>query len=419
MCQNRGKEVISAFADSNPPMNTNHSEADCRQRGLSLWTSPAWRMFWLSVGLVAVQRLLLLVAAVHQSVQRHLPLGLRQLFIGGYAHWDSSWFIQIAQNGYTRELQTAFWPLYPAMMHMLHLFSGISYRATGVAVSLVFFVAALQWFGLAVAEVFDRKTAYLAMTLLAFFPTSYYFVAVYSESLFIALSAAVLYFARVQRFGFASMAVLLAALTRNTGILLVGILAVEVVRSQGNGWRFWTGQWWKVAKWTWLSVLWPILGLSLYLFWLHLRFHHFLAFLTAEHHWKRHFMWPWWSFEQTLHKLFTASLGPWYRQYYSLEAASFLFALVGIVLGWKYIRLSATQVAWWLYLVLVTFVAATDPSARDYLLSFPRFALMLLPAFAFLAAWLRPRWLQGLVLFVFAVTLYHLGGLFYIGRWIA
>ncbi|RIV28593.1 hypothetical protein D2Q93_02240 [Alicyclobacillaceae bacterium I2511] len=234
---NSSMAVQSAAQNRVPVGSADPIEASPAKGWLSFWTGPLWQMFWLALGLVVVQRLLLLLAAVHQSLQHHLPLEWRQLLISGYAHWDSSWFIQIAQTGYTRKLQTAFWPLYPALMHMFHLVFGISYQAAGIVISLVFFVVALDWFGLAVAEVFERKTAYYAMALLAFFPTSYYFAAVYSESLFVALSAAVFYFSRTRRFGIASMAVLLAALTRNTGILLVGILAVEVVRAQGNGWR--------------------------------------------------------------------------------------------------------------------------------------------------------------------------------------
>ena len=69
--------------------------------------------------------------------------------------------------------------------------------------------------------------AALVVLLLLLFPTSIFFNAVYTESLFLLLSVASVYFIRKGRYREAGILGFLAALTRVTGVLLFVLAAVE------------------------------------------------------------------------------------------------------------------------------------------------------------------------------------------------
>src|SRR4029453_15684684 len=68
--------------------------------------------------------------------------------------------------------------------------------------------------------------ARLTVALVALFPTAYAFSAVYTESLFLALSAGALYAGRLGRWRWAGVLAALASATRSTGVLLVVPLAL-------------------------------------------------------------------------------------------------------------------------------------------------------------------------------------------------
>src|SRR5690349_6822690 len=61
---------------------------------------------------------------------------LGDLVFGAFAKWDATWFVHIAQHGYDSKQSTAFFPLYPLVVHALaHVFS--STLVAGTVVSLV------------------------------------------------------------------------------------------------------------------------------------------------------------------------------------------------------------------------------------------------------------------------------------------
>ena len=47
------------------------------------------------------------------------------LFLDGWLRWDSGWYLEIAMNGYSQEVNTAFYPLYPGLIKLIQLFVAI------------------------------------------------------------------------------------------------------------------------------------------------------------------------------------------------------------------------------------------------------------------------------------------------------
>lgn len=152
-----------------------------------------------------------------------------------WSRWDAGWYQSIAERGYefvpNRRSSTAFFPLYPMLMRAVHLFSASasdgSWLVAGIVVSNAALLGALIYLVLLVRLDFDHADGARAALYLLVFPTSLFFSAVYSESLFLLLTVACFYHARKEQWWVAGTIGAAAALTRSPGILLVAPLAVE------------------------------------------------------------------------------------------------------------------------------------------------------------------------------------------------
>ena len=150
------------------------------------------------------------------------PFGyLANAIVSPLARWDSVWYLTIAHSGYAhiRE-RMAFFPLYPALIHVLGWIVR-SRLLAGVLISLVAFAIALYLLQQLVRLDFGEEVAPTTVLLIAFCPMAFFFSAVYTESLFLALSVGSIYAARRERWALCGVLGLLAALSRNGGIALI------------------------------------------------------------------------------------------------------------------------------------------------------------------------------------------------------
>lgn len=149
-------------------------------------------------------------------------------FVSIWQRWDSLWFQQIAMHGYRAGNDTvAFQPLFSVLSRILSfLFLGHIVPAELTVTTAAYLVALWLFYKLARLDV-GPVTARLAVLLIAFFPTAYYFTVPYTESLFLATSLAAFWLARHKKPWLAGLAGLAASLTRTVGIFLVLPLAIE------------------------------------------------------------------------------------------------------------------------------------------------------------------------------------------------
>jgi hypothetical protein len=138
--------------------------------------------------------------------------------------WDSIWYLMIAKHGYVSAQETAFYPLYPLLVHLASFFTG-SLAAAGIAISLASLLGALILLHRLTELELGARTARGAVLLVALGPMAVFLSAVYTESLFLLLSAGTIYAARRGQWALAGAVGGLAALTRVEGVLL----AVPVV----------------------------------------------------------------------------------------------------------------------------------------------------------------------------------------------
>lgn len=157
-------------------------------------------------------------------------------FLSLWAKWDSQWYIQIVREGYwfqpLQQSNVAFFPLYPLATPLMMPWQVEAKSWAGFLVSnLAFLVTLIFLYKLAEMELGQRDGGRRTVAYLAFFPTAFFFSCVYTESLFLLLSIACIYWARRRWWLAAAAAGMLAAATRNLGVVL-----------------------WALATWEWLAA---------------------------------------------------------------------------------------------------------------------------------------------------------------------
>ncbi len=170
------------------------------------------------------------------------------IVLDGLIRFDSWWYTNIVEHGYNlgnietqQQGNVAFFPLYPLLVRMIAGLTGNVFVA-GVLVSHVALLVALGFLYALTQLEFDDQTAGRAVFYLASAPTSIFFSAMYTESLFVALVTATFFYARTAQWHRAALTGALAAATRNTGVLLAAVIALEGMHQQGfrivpSSWR--------------------------------------------------------------------------------------------------------------------------------------------------------------------------------------
>jgi hypothetical protein len=204
------------------------------QRGL--WT-PLEVFAWsrLALWVAALAAYLLFEPNVNPEVYRWESPYLHDLGWASdvWARWDSRWFLQIAEDGYSYPSFTpAFFPLYPALVGAVGRVLGGHYVLGGTIVSLAACAAAFVLLYRLGRVLLDEAAAVRAVLYLALFPTAIVLGAVYSESLYLALAIGAFLAAERGRFALSGGAAGLALLTRSAGVALLPALAIIAWRSR-------------------------------------------------------------------------------------------------------------------------------------------------------------------------------------------
>ncbi|MBU6338000.1 MAG: glycosyltransferase family 39 protein [Acidobacteria bacterium] len=342
------------------------------------------------------------------------PWGLvpDSVLVGPLARWDSVWVLSVATDGYGYEARrTAFFPLYPLLTGLGGDLLG-SPLAAGVLVSLVALLVSLMLVHrLAEIELGPREAG-VAVWLLALFPASVYLSAVYSESLFLALTLGAALAARTGIWPLAGALGGLAAATRSVGILvLVLLVGLWLDRRAGSRRR--------AADLAWLALV-P-LGLVAYALWLEQRGFGAFSFLEVQATWGRVTAGPWSGVAdglvaggQGLGTLVTTGAAP--LAAHNLMLACWLLLGVAGVAG----ALRVLPWAYGLYMALILLAALSSPVDWQPLLSLPRVMLVCFPLFLWLASALAPGRIPRMATYaVSALALATWAALFSAWTWLA
>ncbi len=371
---------------------------------------------------------------------------LGDLLAAPVARWDSDWFLVIARYGYRPDLaalgtatRQAYFPVYPLSIRAIGAL-GVPLVIAGVLVSLAAFALALYGIHRLTTLELGRvkaiadgphasEAARLAVLVVAFSPMALFFSAVYSESLFLALSVGLFWCARHGRWRSVALLGALAGATRSTGLVLAlpALIiylygpredrAPDFPAAPGGAPAIGPGGG-RAARLLarlrpryrlrrdllWLALL-PA-GVVLYGVWLGLAGGDVLGPFHAEQAWNRHLVGPFvglWdaltaafdgarqllSFQRS-HVYFTAAGGdPFMVAEHNLVGLVFLLGAFAAIVG----VLRRLPLAYGAYAIAAIALPLSYPVGPEPLQSIPRYIAVLFPLAIWLAAWLaeRPR----------------------------
>lgn len=227
------------------------------------------------------------------------PASLQDVMLNGdgyhYVHLVEEGYFGYIENG--ENLFLVFFPLYVWLVRGGNLLVGNAV-VSGLMVSFLCYSAGCVFVYRLAQEELNRRAAQRTVVFLSVFPFSFFFGTVMTESLFLLTTSAALLYTRRHRWWAAGVWGMLAAMTRMHGILIAGVMVVELLESQKVLAR--DGRGWKKRLLPVLKklpfALFPFVGAGVYLLLNYVVDGDHFAFVTHQEHWYQGFMW----FSQTL-----------------------------------------------------------------------------------------------------------------------
>jgi hypothetical protein len=194
---------------------------------------------------------------------------------------DGHQYLDIAERGYGFEATSpAFFPLFPVLIRLTSYLAGGDYLIAGLVVTLVSGAASAVGVWALAERVCDRRIADRAVTLYCLFPGAMTFSLLYSDSLAVALGAAVLLALLERRWLLAGIIGAVSTAGRPSMIVLVAVSGAAALQA------IW-------ARGEWRALLAPTitpLGVLAYFFYLGRRFHDYARWSWAERTgWHQHY----------------------------------------------------------------------------------------------------------------------------------
>jgi hypothetical protein len=292
----------------------------------------------------------------------------------------------------------------------------------GIIVSnIAYFLALVSLYKLSQLE-FDSQVATRATVYLSVFPTAFFLLGVYTESPFLLFAVSAFYYARKGNWLAASVMGLLAALTKQLGLLLLLPLLYEYLaqsskfkvptskfqlptlrRSSGQVSNF------QLQGDVLLLALIPI-GTLAFLLFRHLYIGEPFLAETYRMRWGVNASWPWNNVVDSFTALFDTGRFPplnpedtlLRRVFYN----SFDLACVGLFLWLTVVSFRRLRLSYGLYMASVLFVALMQNFRPPYpIAAFPRYVLVLFPGFMVLGSMVRNKALHWAMIYLSTMLL--------------
>lgn len=175
------------------------------------------------------------------------PSGL-PAWLYSWANFDGVHYLTIISKGYLQTgLIQAFFPVFPGLIKSISMLFG---QPILVAIVSNLIITSI-WVYLLIFHVFEKKHrqyAVMSALLILLYPTSFFFIATYSESLFALEIVALLALLKHKKWWWASAVIAVASATRVVGVGLVAILLGAYFNIEAPVWNF--RQWWKTISTT-------------------------------------------------------------------------------------------------------------------------------------------------------------------------
>lgn len=346
-----------------------------------------------------------------------IPSGLPRWF-WSWANFDGVHYLTIAKSGYMAQFTQAFFPLFPLLIRYISRFFNDPWMIiSGLVITNILFFISIIVFKKILALDFKSWEINWILLFLLMFPTSFFFVSLYTESLFFLLVLLSFYFARQKKWWLSGIFGALASFTKITGIILLPAILWE--------WRItnlkFKNQNLKLNIYSIINIfkspvtyLIPT-GLISYMIYLQIKFGDWLYFWHAQSMYGAQrsggsIILPpqvLWRYFKILSNFSVISHQYWIA---FLEINAFLLCIGLLIYAHlKKVRISYLIFSWFIILI---------PSLTGTLSSIPRYVLLAFPIYISLGL-INNRLIKILLLIIFIGLLILLSTLYLCGLWVA
>lgn len=322
-------------------------------------------------------------------------------------NFDGRKYYDIAHDGYYDNVYNGnlktFFPLYPFILKFIAMFFKINYLLSGVLVSWISLVVALIYLNRLLILEKKQDLFFRICLLILFFPTSFYFLANYTESLFLLEAICFFYFYKAKDYKKASWIAAFSSATRIIGLSFFLILLItkykDILKTK------------KIPKILYIAPL----GFILYAVYLWCYYANPFLMVVGQSDWGRSLtiFGPLMAFYDWIIKI---ANGPFYNSgnylTYSVILLEFFTALITLL----FLVFSYKKINWyyWLY-ILIGFLL---PIFTGSLASIPRYIIVLFPMFIFSVQKIN-KYLFYFLMFLSVLLMIFFEALFLRGYWVA
>ena len=329
--------------------------------------------------------------------------GPAELLLGVWQRFDTLWHLRIAAQGYApHDGSTVYFPLYPMLIRLLGtLFAG-NYLLAALVISNLAFAGVLFCLYRLTERQLGGTGARRSTLYLAIFPTAFFFLAAYTESLFLLLTLAAFLSAHEKRWWLAGLLGLLASLTRLQGVVLVAPLLYMYLRDRDFRPR-------RVRP----DVLGPLivpLGAVLFIAYQHLILGSSPLLNTYQTRLYAQFVLPWDNIIATCQKI----LSPEGTLINVLN-----LTMMGVFLAMTVLSFRGLPREYGIYMAVTMLVLLLRRTTLQPMVSMSRYVLVLFPAFILWGRWGRNPRVQRLIVYPCVALLLYLSGQFAMWGWVA
>jgi hypothetical protein len=171
---------------------------------------------------------------IWRKIDPYFPVN--NFLIWPWANFDGVHYLSIAGNGYTTDMR--FFPLFPVLINITSRifgsgipFGAIQFFSGFFIANFCFFLSLIVFYKIIVLD-FSKDIANWSIFFLLIFPTSFFFVSLYSESLFLLLTLLTFYFARRKNWILVGVFGLFLSATRLVGVLILPALLFEFLKEE-------------------------------------------------------------------------------------------------------------------------------------------------------------------------------------------
>lgn len=307
--------------------------------------------------------------------------------------FDSGFYIQLADNGYPKikmsennsPTSISFFPLYPLLIRLMNYFSNNNSVLNAMLISNILLIFSLYYiYKFCEIRGFHKKEIYLVILLILLYPTSLFYSVPYTESLFLCLSAATLYYCSLNNYTAAAIAAGLSAITRFPGF--INIAYVFFIMLAELNLKFDTK---KQLIQIFRNMIISILPITVYFSYMKYLTGDFLAPLHDVGNWSRKMSIPFKSYVDYIRNPYFFSSGSWNNGVVSFAIATSIISVFIIYLILNRRRMVKKEWIFFLYGFLLIVVPFSN--VGSVLVSIPRYLMVSIPIYLYIVEFFRDK----------------------------